>query len=463
MKLFSRILVVGVSLLFPHFVSADPEAMFWLTKGNQSVLFQKQKNLLFGNTANQYSNIEIDTTQTFQTIDGFGFTLTEASAYMIMSMNMNTQKQVMSELFGNDPNSIGISFIRISIGASDLSTSVYSYDDIKPDETDAPLDNFNLGVDRKVMVPMLQSIIKLNPKIKILATPWSAPAWMKDNHSPIGGTLVSKYYAAYANYLVKYLQEMKALGIPIDLLSIQHDPLSGTNNPSMLLPADKELTFLKSYLGPAIKKFGLNTKVIIYDQNCDNTDYATSILKDQVAGNYIAGTGFHLYAGDIKALTTVHEAAPDKGVYFTEQSTLSTAEFANDLKWHFKNVLIGATRNWSKCVLEWNLAADVNNGPHTAGGCNNCKGALTINGSSVKRNVSYYIIAHAAKAVTAGSTRIASTIVGDLQNVAFVRPDGKKVLIVENDGTTTQSFNIKCGSKWCTASLDAGSVGTYVW
>lgn len=172
---------------------------------------------------------------------------------------------------------------------------------------------------------------------------------------------------------------------------------------------------------------------------------------------------FHLYAGNISSLTTVHDAFPNKNIYFTEQWTSSTGDFAGDLKWHTKNVVIGSMRNWSKNALEWNLANNATFEPHTPGGCSQCKGALTISNGDFTRNVSYYIIAHASKFVPMGSVRIASTINGNLNTVAFKTPSGKKVLLVENDGNATELFNIKHNGKWVITSLEAGSVGTYIW
>ena len=130
--------------------------------------------------------------------------------------------------------------------------------------------------------------------------------------------------------------------------------------------------------------------------------------------------------------------------------------------YHVKNVIIGTVRNWGKVALEWNLANDGNYNPHTAGGCTECKGAITLDGS-VNRNPSYYIVAHASKFVPPGSVRIASNIIGNLFNAAFVTPAGKKVLIVENDGTSAASFNIKFNGQWVAANLAASAVGTYVW
>ena len=228
------------------------------------------------------------------------------------------------------------------------------------------------------------------------------------------------------------------------------------------MTAAEQATFIKNNLGPAFASASITTKIIVYDHNCDRPDYPLTILNDPAAKQFVNGSAFHLYAGDISALTQVHNAHPDKHVYFTEQSSASNSGFEGDLKWHLKNVVIGSMRNWSRTALEWNLANDPSFGPHTPGGCTTCKGALTI-GGSVVRNVAYYIIAHASKFVPPGSIRINSTISGNLQNVAFKTPTGKKVLIVENDGTTAATFNIRYKEKWVTASLGGGSVGTYTW
>lgn len=452
--------LVFILLVIAHAVAAQPNIEWWLTKGNQSALLQKQAGLTFGNTENQLPFITVDSTKTYQQADGFGFALTGSSAMLINQMPPGAKAGLLKELFGNDNGGIGISYIRVSIGASDLSPAVFSYDD---GGADPSLGRFSLGPDQSSLVPLLQQILKINPQIKIMATPWSAPAWMKDNNSSIGGTLQPQYYQAYAAYLVKYLEAMKDAGITIESISPQNEPQALGNNPSMGLNAAQEGSFVKSYLGPAIRSAGLKTKIIIWDHNCDNPQYPLTILGDAAAKQYIAGSAFHLYAGDIAALSQVHNAHPDRNVYFTEQYTAANGDFGGDLKWHMKNVLVGAMRNWSRNVIEWNLANDPSYGPHTPGGCATCKGALTISGSSVKRNVSYYIIAHASKFVPAGSVRVFTAIAGNLYNVAFVTPAGKKVLIVENDGSDSQSFNIKYKGKWVTATLDGGSVGTYVW
>lgn len=437
---------------------------FWLTKADQSVLLQKQSTLLsFANISNSFPAIEVDSATSYQTVDGFGYTLTGGSAYLINRMLAAERTALLNELFGTAGNSIGISYLRISIGASDLNSSVFSYDDMPAGQTDINLANFNLSQDKDDLIPLLKEILAINPAIKIMGSPWSPPVWMKDNGSSIGGSLQPQYYNVYANYFAKYLQQMKLNGIAVDAVTIQNEPQHGGNNPSMVMSAAQQAEFIKNNLGPVFQTAGIKTKIIIWDHNCDNPNYPITVLNDPLAKSFIDGSAFHLYNGDISALSTVRSAHPDKNLYFTEQWTGAKGTFDGDMNWHIKNVIIGSMRNWSKVALEWNLANDPSYNPHTPGGCTECKGALTINGSSIIRNVAYYIIAQASKFIPTGSIRIASEIAFNLPNVAFKTPAGKKVLIVLNESTGTQNFNIKYKGKSIVASLTPGAAGTFIW
>ena len=435
----------------------------WLTKGDESVKLQKQTTpVAFTVSTNVYQNIDIDVSQTYQTVDGFGYTLTGGSAEVINTLSASKKQELLQDLFGSGENSIAVSYLRVSIGASDLNSSVFSYNDLEPGQTDINLTKFSLEKDRGV-INLLKEILAINPKIKILGSPWSAPVWMKTNGSTIGGSLKPEYYGVYAQYFVKYIQAMKNEGITVDAITIQNEPLHGGNNPSMVMTAEEQATFVKQSLGPAFKNAGINTKIIVYDHNCDRPDYPIAVLSDKDASPYIDGAAFHLYGGDISALSSVRNTFPTKNVYFTEQWTASNGNFGGDLKWHTKNVVIGSMRNWSKNALEWNLANDPQFKPYTSGGCTMCKGAITVNSTeNYAKNVSYYIIAHASKFVPQNSVRIASTQPGNLATVAFKREDGKLVLIVENDGNNAESFNIRINGKIATLSLDAGAVGTYI-
>ena len=434
---------------------------FWLTQGNQSAKLAKQNAFLqFNTTSNSYPSIDVDESQTFQTVDGFGYTLTGGSAQLINTLNSNKKAELLQELFDTNANSISISYLRISIGASDLNQSVFTYND---GAVDTALTNFSLAPDMAV-INLLKEILLINPNIKILGSPWTAPSWMKTNNSYVGGSLKTQYYQTYANYFVKYIQKMKLEGITVNAITIQNEPENPANNPSMVMTATEQANFIKNNLGPAFVAANLTTKIIIFDHNCDNPGYPMSILGDAAALPFIDGSAFHLYGGDIGAMSTVHNFKPAKNVYFTEQWTSSDGLFDYDLKWNLKNVVIGSMLNWSKTALQWNVASDPTFNPHTSGGCDKCKGAITVSDANTySRNVAYYVIGHASKFVPAGSVRISSSQVGSLNNIAFKTPAGKKVLVVLNDGTTNQIFKISHNGKWVTSSLDGGSVGTYVW
>jgi glucosylceramidase len=437
---------------------------YWLTTGDKSNLLSRQTTALdFGTISNSLPVITVDSTQVFQPVDGFGYTLTSGSAQVMNQLGAAEKNNLLNELFGNGEGSLGINFLRIGIGATDLSASVYTYDDMPAGQTDPTLAQFSLAPDQSAMIPLLKQIVLINPSIKLLATPWSAPAWMKDNGSSIGGSLIPAYYNVYANYFVKYIQAMQAEGLTIYAITPQNEPLHPGNNPSMYMTAAQQALFIKNNLGPAFAAAGITTKIIIYDHNCDRPDYPLDILNDAAARPYIDGSAFHLYAGNITALSQVYSAYPGKNIYFTEQYTSSTGDFAGDLLWHMKNVIIGSMRNYSRVALEWNLATNPSNGPYTSGGCTVCLGALTIGSGTVTRNVSYYIVAQASRFIKAGSVRIGSDNYGNLYSAAFLRPDGKKVLIVLNEDAAAQPFNIKFKGKMLASTLPGKSTATYIW
>jgi glucosylceramidase len=353
--------------------------------------------------------------------------------------------------------------LRLSIGASDLNKAPFSYNDVPEGETDVNLENFSLANDTLHVIPVLKEILKIAPDIKIMGSPWSPPAWMKDNKDTRGGSLLEEYYPVYAEYFVKYIEAMADHGITIDAITVQNEPLHPGNNPSLLMLAEDQAEFIKNHLGPAFEKNNIDTKIIIYDHNADRPDYPISILDDPEAAQYIDGSAFHLYGGEIEALSEVHEAHPDKNLYFTEQWVGAPGDFAQEMTWHTENLIIGATRNWSRNVLEWNLAADENQDPHTdRGGCDRCLGAVTITGDEVTREPAYYIIAQASKFVRPGSVRVGSNVPENLPNVAFLTPEGKIALIVQNKAETEETITVKLNNKQTSFQLPAGAVGTLV-
>jgi len=444
----------------------NEETVFYLTTADQSVLFQRQSVTSEHSEKNDFPTIDVSIATSYQEIDGFGFTLTGGSANLINAMSATAKKKLLNELFGNKLNDIGISYLRVSLGASDLDAKVFSYNDLPLGETDIFLAKFSIAEDKKNLIPVLQQILAINPKIKIMASPWSPPTWMKTNHAENnaskGGSLKAEYFDVYAQYFVKYIQAMNAEGILIDAITVQNEPLHPGNNPSLYMEAEQQAEFVKNALGPAFKIAQLDTKIIIYDHNADRPDYPISVLNDSEANPYIDGSAFHLYGGKIESLSLVHEQHPDKHIYFTEQWIGAPGNFPEDIKFHVKELIIGATRNWSKTVLEWNLAADPDSLPHTEGGCTRCLGAVTLDGDLIKRNPAYYIIAHASKFVRPGSVRIESNTSVALPNVAFKTPTGEVVVIVFNNSTDKQQFNIRISDEVISAALAIGAVGTFI-
>ena len=456
---------LGLFVCIPNLVLAKSiDGIGIVTSPNTSKFLVTEK-LVFNNQSISNANpiISINPSITFQTIDGFGNCLTGGSAILLHRMDAKLRHALLTELFAFDQNNIGLSYLRISIGASDLDDRVFSYDDRPQGETDPQLTYFSLAPDQIALIPILKEILSINPKIKLMSSPWSAPVWMKTNQNSKGGSLKAEYYDVYAKYFVKYIQAMQKEGIAIDAITIQNEPLHPGNNPSMYMTATDQAEFIKRSLGPAFEKEKVMTKIIVYDHNADHPDYPLTIFNDPEASKYVDGSAFHLYAGPISALTSVHEAFPTKNLYFTEQWVGAPGNMTGDLAWHVRTLIIGGTRNWCRTVLEWNLASDPKYNPHTPGGCTECLGAITIDGDHLTRNPAYYILAHAAKFVRPGSVRIESNDSDLIPNVAFKTPEGKTVLIVQNNSGQKQAFNIRCSEKSVIVSLDKDGVGTYIW
>ena len=490
-KLITLFILISNSLLLSAQTVTPLEVESWITTADRSVLFQKQsEKLTFGNNAGRGLPIIVDNRQEFQSMDGFGFALTEGSAFHLHRMTPSARAQILKELFAVDENNIGVSYIRLTLGASDLNNFVYSYNDLPEGETDFELKKFNLSHDYDDIIPVMKEILAIVPDIKIMASPWSAPTWMKTNNDVRGGFLKKECFDVYARYFVKYVQAMKKEGIRIDAVTIQNEPLNSKNTPSMPWYFQEHAAFVKDHLGPAFKKAGLDTKIMIFDHNCDRPDYPLAILSDPEVAQYVDGSAFHHYRGYLSGMSIVHTARPDKNIYFTEQMVTERpgSEIIN-IAAPVKRLIIDVASNWSKNSILWNFAADPLNDPHTDnGGCSMCQGAIAIDGDKVVRNVAYYVIAHASKFVRPGSVRIASTRSFDkgiditedeerpevrratvvehtevLPNVAFKTPDGKIVLIVANDSWTENAVRIQYNGQSLQARLSPGAVGTYIW
>ncbi|MGA7339980.1 MAG: glycoside hydrolase family 30 beta sandwich domain-containing protein [Terracidiphilus sp.] len=445
---------------------STPEAQLWLTTVDRSALFAPQQPPLpFFESGGALPTITVNDMQKFQPIEGFGFALTGGSAQLLMHMSADRRAKLLKQVFSVDGDGIGVSYLRVSIGSSDMNDHVYSYDDMPPGGADPFLEKFNLAPDRADVIPVLKEILAIDPRIRILGSPWSAPAWMKTNDQVKGGELKPEYYGAYAQYLVKYIQGMKDEGISITAITMENEPLNPKNTPSMVVFAPEEDAFIGKYLGPAFAEAGIKTEIQLYDHNPDVPSYPLSILADPAAGKYAIGTAFHLYGGDSSTLTNVHNEYPNKNLYLTEQSVTDWPGSATiGIAEPVSRVLIGATRNWSRNVLLWNLAADPQAGPHTSdGGCSMCFGAITLDGDKTTLNVAYYAAAHFSKFVRPGSVRIGSSELEQLSTVAFLTPTGKVVLIVANTGNFPKDFEIEYHGRFIRTAMPSESVGTYVW
>lgn len=462
------VLLAAVMLCVPVLAKAQtaPDAQLWLTTADRSALFASQAAALqFSGPEDRLPAVEVNDMQQFQRIDGFGFALTGGSAQLLMRMTAERTAALLKEIFSTEGNGIGVSYLRVSIGSSDMNEHVFSYDDMPKGETDPDLAKFSLAPDRADVIPVLKEILAISPHIMILGSPWSAPAWMKTNDDVKGGNLKPEFYGAFAAYFVKYIEGMRAEGINITAITVENEPLNPKNTPSMVMFAPEQDEFIGKFLGPAFEKAGIKTQIQLYDHNLDVPSYPMSILKDPAASKYVDGTAFHLYGGDTRAFSEVHDMYPNKNLYLTEQSVTERPNSpAIGIAEPVDRVLIGATRNWSRNVLLWNLAADPKAGPHTNnGGCTGCFGAITLDGDNAAFNVAYYAVAHFSKFVRPGSVRIGSTELEQLYTVAFLTPDGKIVLVVSNTGNFAKEFQIEYHCMSLKTTLPAESVGTYVW
>jgi glucosylceramidase len=468
--------IQGCSANTPEETASQPETdsaknvIPWVTNGSQAKLLQKGSpvNIFDGNNSGASSNlIKIDFAAKLQEMEGFGAALTGSSAYLLnKKMTVAQRSSLLQDLFDAE-NGIGISYLRVTMGASDFSLEDFTYNDLPAGQTDPELSKFSIAKDQDDLVPMLKEVLKIQPDIRIMSTPWSAPAWMKSNGKLAGGSLKPEWYPAFAKYFVKYLDAYKKEGINIDAISVQNEPLHEAAYPSMAMDAAAQNVFIRDHLGPVFKTNGIKAKILLYDHNWDRPDYPITILSDAQTNPFVTGSAFHAYGGSVSAMSEVHDKFPDKGLYFTEISGGRWAtNFSDNLKWNMSNIFIGTANNWSKNALLWNLALDENDGPKNKG-CDNCRGVVTIaaNGSVIK-NVEYYTIAHMSKFIRPGAFRVQSdkfTSASKLESSAFVNTNGSKVLVVLNQGADNQKFTVSDGENQFNYTIEPNSVATLVW
>ncbi|MBN1765319.1 MAG: carbohydrate binding domain-containing protein [Sedimentisphaerales bacterium] len=417
----------------------------------------------------------IDETSLYQEMDGFGASFTDSSAWLVHDFLYTPDYlDLMEELF--DPGAgIGLSYLRQPMGTSDMRRKPdYSYDDVPPGSTDYPLSYFSIDQDRDYIIPVLKKAMELNPDIKIMGSPWSPPPWMKTNSDFPGGQLIDTdaIYNSYAEYFVKYVQAYEAEGITIDAVTLQNEPGLEIGYPSLNMSASDQIKLIKK-VGPRFQAEGIDAKIVIYDFNWDNTGFPLSVLGNTQARAYIDGVAWHHYGGDVSAQTTVHNAYPAKGTYFTEGAIGEWAHPEGDFDGcliHAANLIIDTTRNWAKCVVLWNMALhELYNGPITPGenGCWTCFGLITIdsNTRAITRNSPFYALGHISKYVKSGARRIDSndTSATPVKNVAFVNTDGSIVVFALNRATDARNFQVNWNGSSFIYPVPGRSVTTFTW
>jgi glucosylceramidase len=488
------LVLLAVLVVAPAAQAADPPAArVHVTTADRSLLLADRGTVAFGDAPAAAPTIDVDPSQRFQTMEGFGASITDSSASVLYRLDADRRDAVMRDLF--DPeHGDGLSYLRQPMGASDFVDGPhYTYDDMPAGRTDYGLRHFSIAHDRAQILPLLRRARQLNPALKVLATPWSPPAWMKTGGSLIGGRLIDepRIYHAYARYFVKFLKAYAREGVPVDAVTVQNEPQNRhpRGYPGTDMPVAQEVKLIEA-LGPALRRAGLRTKILAYDHNWSEhpddiastppgedpeTEYPFDVLASPAA-RWVAGTAFHCYAGDPARQTELHDAFPEKGIYFTECSGSHGATdppewvFESTLRWHTRNVVIHTTRNWAKTVVNWNLALDPSGGPHN-GGCDTCTGVVTVGpGQTVTRNAEYYTLGHVARFVRPGAVRIGSTSFGPtgwgdapIMDVAFRNPDGSTALVVLNDNGAEQSFGVREDGRSFDYTLPAHSVATFTW
>lgn len=469
---------IGLTLAATHSCSkthssspAGPAVEVVETTADGAMLLQPQLGVAFGTGVPSAGPvITVNPSTTYQQMDGFGASLTDSSAWLVANKLTPAQQSSLWQSLFSRSAGIGISFLRQPMGASDFSASGnYSYDDVPPGQSDPNLANFSIAHDTAYIIPLLQQALAVNPAIKVVAVPWSPPAWMKTSGTMNGGNMNTAYFSSLGQYFVKFVQAYQQQGVPMYAVLPQNEPLnSNPSYPTEYLAATDEATFIGANLGPAFAAVGLSgVKILAYDHNWDNSAYPETVLANAIASSYVAGTAFHCYAGNVSAQSTVKAAFPNKDIWFTECSGTVASSFAGDLAWNMENLVIGATRNWARSVSLWNLALDQDSGPQN-GGCSNCRGVVTIDDSTspptITNNVEYYVLGHAARFVVPGAYRIDSNTFGSgsVEDVAFQNPDGSIVLIVLNSGASS-SFTVTWNNQSFIYSLPAGAVATFEW
>jgi glucosylceramidase len=453
----------------------------WLTTSDLSSALTPQTALSFANDSGTNPlTVDVDDERTYQTTTGFGATFTDSSAWLMHTKQSSAQRSVvMNDLFSS--SGIGLTMLRQPMGSTDFIHTVggyYTYDDTAGDTT---LANFSVSHDDADIIPMIQQALSINPNIKVNLTSWSAPAWMKDTGTLMAtcqdcypGTLLSADYGVYADYLVKAIQAYQSRSIPIWATSAQNEPTTGNTYNTMEFTTAQSIDFITNYLAPKLYAAGLQPRILAGDTVGFDSSYPAAIFND--AGGYAEteGSSHHGYIGTPADMGVLHDNYPYKPIYQSEIAPYCTDE-------DFRDVLINGTRNWAQSVISWNVALDTNSGPYHTGATDICDSShhpgipiqplVTIDpstGSATYRPV-YYWTGQLSKFVQPGAKRIASNSfgAGSVQDVAFLNPDGTRVVVAWNSdssaGSGSATFKVRSGSQSFSYSLAKGAMVTFVW
>ncbi len=437
-------------------------------------------NFGLGSTADATTNtVVVDPTQTYQSIEGFGAAFTDSAADLLINVEPPAALPgTLNDLFTTNGDGIGLSFMRIPMGASDIALSVYSYDDQTVGTTDPTLANFSIAHDQAYILPLIKQAKALNPQMKLMANPWSPPGWMKDpdSMSPVsmlGGTLLMTpaNETAFANYFVKFLQAYQAAGVPIDYVSLQNEPLNITTAyPSMGMADTVQLSLLQGYVLPAFTANNITTKIFAYDHNWDTPSYPQTVLGGltPLQLQQMAGTAWHGYGGAPGAQQLLQNQFPALGNWETEHSggTWQADQFTVDIL-EITQVL----RNSGKSFVKWSLALNEKLGPNLTqnvpglGGCNTCTPIVTVNSTTgaVTKAIEFYTLGQYSKYVLPGAVRVFSSNTPSIASVAFQNPDGSLALIASNATASSQTFQVQWGNQSFPYTLPAASIATFIW
>lgn len=400
--------------------------------------------------------IVVDPSRTYQSMLGLGASLEHATCHNLSQLSEEERAEVVERLV--DPETgIGMNLMRLCIGTSDFAPlPYYTYNDLPEGETDPQLEQFSIEKDREYLLPIIKLALAKNPDMRYFASPWSPPGWMKSTGELGGGRMLDEHFAPYAEYFVQYINAYADEGVPVHAVTVQNEPhMVHPGYPTCLWRAEQQRDFIRGHLGPALRGAGLDTHIWCWDHNWNKVEFPKTVLSDPEAAQYVDGTGFHLYEGKVQAQTVLHEAFPDKHIYFTEGSTFGTRGAVE---------IIEILRNWARSYNAWVILLDherqPNSGPHHASPT--C--IMLDEEGAVEYRYDYYVYGQFMKFIPRGAVRIGTPdCERRFAHIAFRTPQESIVLVVANANRDARAFKVVWEDRAFETSLPGRAVGTYRW